>query len=456
MITVLLLAHNEREFVKTSVECLRQFSGDVELRVILVDNASNDGLGEWASAQEDISYAYMDNGLEPWGSTLNQVIEAFEIDSDVLIMQSRFYALPSSIQKMQQILNSDESIAVVGPVTTFSRQYQQQPVSVIQNFNDGFEYMNSHADDKTEKVLGVEGGVFLLKGSMLKDKRLSFDNEIGSLSVLIKDLSVQAVLNGYKSVVARSVLFHEQKADLPESEGTLLFYDDDCRILEKKWGTHYFNTTGNSHIFTQISQNENDKFKVLEIGCDCGATLLYIKNIYPNSEIYGCDISEPAVRIAQHITTKAFLCNIESEKIPEDLGDFDYIIFGDVLEHLRDPKKVLEYVRTRLSQGGRVIASIPNLMNISVVRELLKGNFTYTETGLLDKTHIHLFTFNEIIRMFGETGYNVENITSINSMISDSDNVLIDGLLKLEPNAKRFMYETFQYLVVAGKNSTGL
>lgn len=449
MITVLLLAHNESEYVKTSVECLRQFSGDQEINVIIVDNASTDDLGEWASAQEDISYVFMDNGIEKWGSVLNQVIDAFKIEADILIMQSRFFVLPGSIQKMKQILDSDESIAIVGPVTSFSKQYQQQPISLINDFNSAYDYMNNHAEDKSETALGVEGGVFLINGELLKKGSLSFDNEIGSLHVLIKDLSVQAVIKGYKSVVARSVLFHERETELPENSGTLSFYDTDCLILEKKWGTHYFNTTGNSHIFTQIIQNEDTSFKVLEIGCDCGATLLSIKNMYPNSEIYGCDISEPAVRIAQHITNKSFLCNIESEKIPDELGDFDYIIFGDVLEHLRNPKKTLEYVRTRLNQGGRVIASIPNLMNISVIRELLKGNFTYTETGLLDKTHIHLFTFNEIIKMFVEAGYEIEGINSINNNINSTDQTLIEELLKLEPTAKRHMYETFQYIVLA-------
>ena len=86
---------------------------------------------------------------------------------------------------------------------------------------------------------------------------------------------------------------------------------------------------------------------------------------------------------------------------------------------------------------------------ISVLEQLLKGNFTYTETGLLDKTHIHLFTCNEILRMFREAGYEVCDIVGNFVPISEKQNALIDNLLALDNEAQRFMYETFQYNVEA-------
>lgn len=60
-----------------------------------------------------------------------------------------------------------------------------------------------------------------------------------------------------------------------------------------------------------------------------------------------------------------------------------------------------------MNEGGEILASIPNLMYISVIEQLLYGNFTYTDIGLLDKTYIHLFTYNEIVRMFDEAGYDI-------------------------------------------------
>jgi len=129
---------------------------------------------------------------------------------------------------------------------------------------------------------------------------------------------------------------------------------------------------------------------------------------------------------------------------------FDYIIFGDVLEHLRRPDKAIEYCKSLLKNYGCIIASIPNLMHISVMEDLLKGNFTYRETGLLDKTHIHFFTYNEIIRMFRDNGYRITNITTIIHKITEEQRTLIDQLTSIY-DSPHFMYETFQYIISAQK-----
>ena len=94
MITILLTAHNEKAAAIRSVESIRANVGEMELAVILIDNASTDGLVEWAAEQQDISYVYMDQGMEPWGSVLAQVCREFQIDTDIVVMQSGMVLLP--------------------------------------------------------------------------------------------------------------------------------------------------------------------------------------------------------------------------------------------------------------------------------------------------------------------------------------------------------------------------
>jgi 2-polyprenyl-3-methyl-5-hydroxy-6-metoxy-1,4-benzoquinol methylase len=122
------------------------------------------------------------------------------------------------------------------------------------------------------------------------------------------------------------------------------------------------------------------------------------------------------------------------------------------LEHLRNPLETLKYCEGLLNQGGHIIASIPNLMHISVIESLLNGDFTYTETGLLDKTHIHFFTFNEIVRMFQETELEIEEMVPKEDWISESQKELIEQLGKMNLASQEFMFEAFQYLVIAKKS----
>ena len=71
---------------------------------------------------------------------------------------------------------------------------------------------------------------------------------------------------------------------------------------------------------------------------------------------------------------------------------YDYIIFADVLEHLRKPGDALDACFNLLKQGGSILVSVPNIAHNAILVGLMADVFQYTETGLLDNTHIHFFT----------------------------------------------------------------
>ena len=90
-----------------------------------------------------------------------------------------------------------------------------------------------------------------------------------------------------------------------------------------------------------------------------------------------------------------------------ELGDgrFDAVLFADVLEHLRDPAAMLRRARPFVAEGGAVVASIPNIVHISVRLALLGGEFRYRELGLLDDTHVRFFTRESIVDLFESEGF---------------------------------------------------
>lgn len=82
----------------------------------------------------------------------------------------------------------------------------------------------------------------------------------------------------------------------------------------------------------------------------------------------------------------------------------DYVIFADVLEHLRDPWKVLTHAAKIIKDDGSIIISIPNIGHNSVIIDLLNNKFNYRETGLLDNTHLRFFTRESLEKMVADTG----------------------------------------------------
>ncbi len=55
-LTIMMVLHNEAEYAKLSLQSIRRYADVDNLSVVLVDNHSEDGLSEWARAQEDITY----------------------------------------------------------------------------------------------------------------------------------------------------------------------------------------------------------------------------------------------------------------------------------------------------------------------------------------------------------------------------------------------------------------
>lgn len=83
---------------------------------------------------------------------------------------------------------------------------------------------------------------------------------------------------------------------------------------------------------------------------------------------------------------------------------FDYLIFADVLEHLHSPQDVLIQSKLLLKEDGSILLSVPNVAHNAVLINLLNHNFHYSDVGLLDNTHIHMFTKNSLEQMLESSG----------------------------------------------------
>lgn len=444
---VLIIVHNKEKYVKASLQSLRMYADVDNLSVVVVDNGSSDGLRNWAASQEDFTYIYMDEGKLPFGTVINKVKDEIEINGDLLITNGCFLLTPNCLSRMLQTLYEEEQIGAVGALSYYFWHFNN-----YQTQTDICEYeeMISQALTVTEcagkRVMALDPATILFKAEML-EKLGGFDESFEEQVYVMKDYCLNMVINDWKLMVCNTAFWYnvDTSEDWKQYPNPL----EDIK-LEQKWGMHYFGSLDNCNIVDCIKEDKNAEISVLEVGCDCGATLLEIKNRYPNAHVYGSEINEKSAAIAVHVATVT-VDNIEECNLKYEVETFDYIIFGDVLEHLRNPKEVVKYSKNLLKKGGSIIANIPNLSHISVVEQLLRGDFTYTETGLLDKTHIHFFAYNEIIKMFKETGLNIYQIIHVQESLNEQQEALINKLLSISPELKEHMLKAVQYLVCAKK-----
>lgn len=150
--------------------------------------------------------------------------------------------------------------------------------------------------------------------------------------------------------------------------------------------------------------------RIVEVGCMQGALAQVVRQRQPAVQFVGVDIDPDYAAVAALHCTAAIAANIETM----DAGQFDALfpsdcwIFGDCLEHLRDPWAVLRRIRARIDENGCLLACIPNVQHWSLQMRLAAGQFRYEDSGLLDRTHLRWFTRITMLEMFEQTGWRME------------------------------------------------
>lgn len=150
---------------------------------------------------------------------------------------------------------------------------------------------------------------------------------------------------------------------------------------------------------------------VLDVGCACGDFGEIISK-EKHCEVTGMEYDQGSIKIASD--TNAFsnlhfvdLNQFEVTDFKQYYGYFDYITLLDVLEHLINPDVVLLKLRKFLKEDGFMIISLPNISFGEIKMNILKDDFTYTDLGILDRTHLKFFTYKTIIHFLTSLNFEI-------------------------------------------------
>lgn len=153
--------------------------------------------------------------------------------------------------------------------------------------------------------------------------------------------------------------------------------------------------------------------RILEVGCGAGYLGAWLKAQDPSREVVGLELFPEAAADARRRLDQVIEGDVETMLLPYPPGYFDCILYGDVLEHLKDPATLLARHREHLAPSGHVLVCIPNVAHWSVLLGLLGGRFDYADEGLLDRTHLRFFTQASFRDVLAEAGLRVLETTSI-------------------------------------------
>lgn len=167
-----------------------------------------------------------------------------------------------------------------------------------------------------------------------------------------------------------------------------------------KYSSHYW-------ILNALAREKNP-LRILDVGTASG----YLGKVWRGQGHYvaGVEYDAAAAEKARPYYDVLQIADVETYPFPFG-AEFDYIVFADVLEHLRDPAAVLRRCIPALKDSGKIIISVPNIANWVIRLSLLFGKFDYMDKGILDRTHMRFFTLRSLKRMMSEVSCDVLKVT---------------------------------------------
>jgi GT2 family glycosyltransferase/2-polyprenyl-3-methyl-5-hydroxy-6-metoxy-1,4-benzoquinol methylase len=461
--SIVILCCNQLNYTRLCIESVMRHT-DAPYELVFVDNGSTDGtLPYLVRVTNDANNGaplssfcrrvvlIRNEGNLGFCKGVNQGIAAAR-GQYLLLLNNDTVVTPGWLSRLIEHAESAPNVGLVGAVSNYAAAPQQVAVSYRT-----LDEMYSFAAEITQKQRGrsfewewVVGLCLLIKREVINTIGM-LDERFGLGFFDDDDLSLRARQAGYKILIAQDVFIHHF--------GSRTFLGLGVNVAEQmkanfgkfreKWGeaaTRYWlppeewdkgkpkrrpfrveQTVETS--LSATSREKKDSYyhfprpelvelvplsakRILDVGCAAGKMGEALKQRAEalgmgEMEVIGIEIVPEVVQEARSRLNHVIVGDVETVELPFSEGEFDALVFGDVLEHLRNPWAVLKRLVRHLAPEGVVIASLPNVRHHTVIARLLDGDWTYEGAGILDVGHLRFFTRRAMEHLFTQAGLRV-------------------------------------------------
>ena len=156
--------------------------------------------------------------------------------------------------------------------------------------------------------------------------------------------------------------------------------------------------------------------RVLDVGCSTGHLGEVLRT--RGQHVTGVELDPELAAEARTRLDRVVEADVEAIAVggaSADLaGPFDCIVFADVLEHLRDPWRVVRWGAGLLAPGGCIVVSVPNIGNLQTLWALLvRRKWPYKPVGIFDRTHLRFFTRRNLPDLFAGTDLRIVEVVRV-------------------------------------------
>lgn len=455
-VSFIILSYNLLDYTRDCIESIRTHVPESAREIVVVDNASTDGSVAWLREQTDIILIENTQNMGfPKGC--NQGVAAATKENDIFLLNNDTLMTPNALFWLRMGLYEGSSVGTVGSVSNYVGNLQ-----IIDFPKDASteQFLSYAYKNNVPMEFPYEDKLYLVGFALLISRKIW--DEIGELDELFSpgnyednDYGLRVLKAGYKNILCRnSFIIHFGSKSFGQNIGSyhnLLFTNS--KKFKSKWNIdpqYFFHPR--SELSSLVREDTSAPLTVLDIGCGGGALIAFLKGQYPKTTAYGVEIVPEAADIAKYFAN--VICdNVECMEFPWQKDFFDYIILGDVLEHLHEPENILKKLHKHLKPTGQIIVSVPNVKHFSVMQPLIVSDrFSYTDAGILDRTHLKMYTGTELIDLITSCGYSItEGGHTVNGQPNEQEQQLINTLIAFSESKDPTDYLAYQYVIKASK-----
>jgi 2-polyprenyl-3-methyl-5-hydroxy-6-metoxy-1,4-benzoquinol methylase len=139
--------------------------------------------------------------------------------------------------------------------------------------------------------------------------------------------------------------------------------------------------------------------RFLDAGCNIGSAVEAAFQL--GFDAHGVDIGRDGIKIARELHPDGNYHAGEVATMPAEWTAFDFVYCADVIEHVPDPRALLEDLAPRISRGGVLYLDTPDAAHFRVPRNFLTWDM------VCPPHHLVYFTKKSMTRLLDQTGFDV-------------------------------------------------
>lgn len=373
-VSIVILSYNGKEMTSLCIDSIQSSMPSEAYELVLIDNASEDGSKEWLLEHQR---AWIDNSgvnnmkvilnteNKGFPAGCNQGVIAAESGNDIFLLNNDTVVPPNAIFWLRMGLYEDKKVGSVGSVSNYANN-DQMVNEKMDSAESWFVYgikNNIPLRYPYEKKVWLMGFALMFKRSALEEVGY-LDERFTPGNYEDNDIGIRLLKAGFTQLLCKnSFIYHFGSVGFRKNQKA---YDELLKRNRMKLNDKYGIEVEDycwvrNDLLDHIGEEADAYISLLDVGCGFGATMAKAESLYPNSKVIGIEKNLEVSVIGNNLAN-ILHGDIETMKLTFEEKSFDYIILGNILEHLEHPDETIGKLIPYMKEKGYMLISISKVL----------------------------------------------------------------------------------------------